>query len=53
MNFQKYYHSHFCHFYNLKMYNFKTSYFWNILRFKPLEKVHNTNQDFIVNALEA
>lgn len=35
------------------MYNFKTSYFWNILRFKPLEKVHNTNQDFIANALEA
>lgn len=27
------------------MYNFKTSYFWNILRFKPLEDVGNTDQD--------
>lgn len=53
MNFQKYYSSHFCHFYNLKMCNFKTSYFWNILRFNPLEKVDNTDQDFIANALEA
>ena len=47
MDFEKY--SHICHFYNLKMYNFKTSYSWNILRFKPLGKVDNTDQDFIAN----
>lgn len=35
----------FCQFCNLKVYNFKYSYSWNILRFTPIEKVDSTEQD--------